>query len=738
MNFTLHLAKIIKLSLALWPTLLIMPHISTFTVSGQLPSQGSWQVVGTTLQEFEYDGLSRVTRSFDNNDPEDSSNDATVIYAYDSLGRQLEEVQNGQAVSSRWMGDNNRIGLVYPNGRELEIAFDELDRIKTIKDKGMPKNIVDYDYIGPGRVLERTYANGVRLTFLDDQRQRVVGYDGLRRMVLLRHLRGDNSLVAGFQYTYDRQSNRTSEHRLHSHLGDDYNYDSAYRLTEFRRDVAENGQPAEDMSYQLDGVGNWVRFSNLTNSINNMNEYTAFGGQVRKYDVNGNLSTNGNVTYAQDFGNRLRRASLQDPTQVLGSYSYDAHGAWSDWWGGRRIQKVTADPSGTKTAVRYLYDRSREIEEVSPKLRHQYVYGNLLDEHLTLDSESSDDATHQQTFYYLEDGKQNVAALTDEQGNLVERYTYDAYGKPRFEDTDNHTLPMQMSRVDNSFLFAEKRYDLETSFYYHRARYLAPEAGRFIQRDPVGIWTDAPNTGNGYTYVGNNSLNFTDPQGLWDIADHDRITKSACEDAEIKPCVCEGIRQANRGMDITAVIAGPSTPSIQPAHCQRRTPSQSYEEALVDIQESLRSSFDKARNACEHGWCQFMLTLLGDYLHTVQDCYSPAHMDQNWNPTSYVQQTQKGGGGHKESPGDPGYKDRYSEAKSMTAAILKQFKSCLNCCRCEYMGNFEYFYSWNCGCKGLTPDDQQFFPWLWKEATRVQDPMSGELYWVFEVKIHSK
>ncbi|MEK7827156.1 MAG: hypothetical protein AAB299_05405, partial [Thermodesulfobacteriota bacterium] len=54
-------------------------------------------IIGTTQQTFEYDGLSRLTKSFDNNDPDDSTDDATVTYAYDSLNRLIEEVQNGQA-----------------------------------------------------------------------------------------------------------------------------------------------------------------------------------------------------------------------------------------------------------------------------------------------------------------------------------------------------------------------------------------------------------------------------------------------------------------------------------------------------------------------------------------------------------------------------------------------------------------------------------------------------------------
>jgi uncharacterized protein RhaS with RHS repeats len=44
------------------------------------------------------------------------------------------------------------------------------------------------------------------------------------------------------------------------------------------------------------------------------------------------------------------------------------------------------------------------------------------------------------------------------------------------------------------------------------------ETGRFTQEDPIrdGL--------NWYTYCGNNPVNYIDPWGLWDAADHLRIT----------------------------------------------------------------------------------------------------------------------------------------------------------------------------------------------------------------------
>lgn len=51
-------------------------------------------------------------------------------------------------------------------------------------------------------------------------------------------------------------------------------------------------------------------------------------------------------------------------------------------------------------------------------------------------------------------------------------------------------------------------------FYYFRLRYLDPAQGRFVNRDPIGVWGDASNLGNGYSFCGNDPVNFVDPFGL--------------------------------------------------------------------------------------------------------------------------------------------------------------------------------------------------------------------------------
>ena len=59
-------------------------------------------------------------------------------------------------------------------------------------------------------------------------------------------------------------------------------------------------------------------------------------------------------------------------------------------------------------------------------------------------------------------------------------------------------------------MFAGRRFDIEISLYYSRARYYNPYTGRFLQTDPIG-YGDGTNM---YAYCGNSPTGFLDPFGL--------------------------------------------------------------------------------------------------------------------------------------------------------------------------------------------------------------------------------
>jgi RHS repeat-associated protein len=504
-----------------------------------------WEVIGTTSQEFAYDGLSRLTRWSDDNGSVDADDGALVSAVYDSLGHLLEEVQNSLAVSSRWDGHRRRVGVVYPDGREITIGFDGLDRIRSLGDRE-GGGIVEYSYIGPDRVLERTYANGVRRTSLDKERVKDIGYDAIGRVVLQSDVRpGSESTLPTFAYAYDRMNNKVSEIKLHDHDSrEEYSYDSVYRLVGFRRDgILEDG-------WRLDGVGNWARRGDVANSVNNMNEYTEFMGEIQQHDDDGNLVEDARNRYQYDFANRLCRVVRKADNAEIATYRYDARN--------RRIGRIVKHLADLDDETTYYYDELQETERVGRLGRQQYVYGLRIDEVLTLDNAFGAGNALERRFFYHADGKRCISALTNGHGVIVERYVYDAYGRPTVRGADGATRIK--SAVGNSFLFAGRGYDPETGCYYCHRRHLDPLQGRFKQRDPL----DMMDGGNWYEYGLGNPVNNQDPLGLaCDVTGHEECELWADWACYGEHCWTTGHHTENCHTVVTGVVChGDEDPGV--------------------------------------------------------------------------------------------------------------------------------------------------------------------------------
>lgn len=453
-------------------------------------------IEGTTIQDFEYDGLSRETRAVDNN-----SSLAVTTFIYDSLSNLLEDnQQNGLVTSNNYDGAGNRIELTYPNNRVVNFTFDALERIKTV-----PGAVSNYSYVGPGRLLEKVFNNATKLTYLDNSGVNV-GYDNLPRIKEHRHETSTDSTITDFNYTHNRENMRTNERRLHQPVGMDakaegYTYDSLYRLTNFKEGTQDTGGGFVGIdtqtTYTLDGVGNRNSIDKdavVTNYVpNNMNEYDTVGGAAFIHDDNGNLKDDGTYLYKHDALDRLIEVRLKADNSLVAVYVYDALN--------RRIKKTLG---GLNPSTRYLLDGVEEIEERDDMNNTtEYVYGAGIDEILTMDRGG-------QTYYYHDDSLGNIEALTDGTEAIIERTTYDAYGAPKFTDAAFNPGG-STSSVDNPFLFTGRRLDEETGLYYYRNRYYSSSLGRFIERDPIGYGGGSMGL---YEYVGGNAINLIDPMGL--------------------------------------------------------------------------------------------------------------------------------------------------------------------------------------------------------------------------------
>ena len=110
------------------------------------------------------------------------------------------------------------------------------------------------------------------------------------------------------------------------------------------------------------------------------------------------------------------------------------------------------------------------------------------------------------TYYYMADGLGSTMKTVDATGTVVNGYTYDIYGK-KTSSTGSQA---------NEFDFAGEQTD-PTGLQYLRARYMDPETGTFLSRDPLAVfseWTDGH-----FAYASSNPVALTDPTGLVNCGD---------------------------------------------------------------------------------------------------------------------------------------------------------------------------------------------------------------------------
>jgi YD repeat-containing protein len=352
-------------------------------------------IEGTTLQLFQYDGLDRLTRSYDDNDPLLSIDDAVCEIVYDSLDRVLEERQTHLAlggtrvVDQAWEAEARRVKLTYPSGRQIQTTYDAADRVDQVSDLDpLRTESASFDWFGMAFAHTRTYGNGVRSTTLDDAGVLDIGRDGVRRVTRYRHLLGASTLLAGFEHDYDRNSNRLGETRQHHidptfgfPVGERWSFDSANRLVEAVEGPLDPGPVpptpvvvTDSQNWLLDGRSNWVQmtrngvvFDFTPNNLNEYDELQSGGTRVddglpddafvdmvggtglnHGHDKNGNLTDEGLYTLVYDFMNRPVRVVRNADSAPVGVYRYLADG--------RRIFREVTNRGALNETRRYSWE----------------------------------------------------------------------------------------------------------------------------------------------------------------------------------------------------------------------------------------------------------------------------------------------------------------------------------------------------------------------------------------------
>ncbi|HWX23148.1 MAG TPA: DUF6531 domain-containing protein [Candidatus Binatia bacterium] len=463
----------------------------------------------TTVETFQYDGLSRLVHHHDDACDGD--------FTYNSLGDCTRETLNGLATSSTYDSLGNQLSLTYPGGRALSYTYDSLNRCSSIVDSGAV--LASFDYDGPNRLSRVSFANKMRTRIFYDGisgTPNAPGDFGLGQVRSIRHAAsGGLPVINDASFAWDRNGNKTARTvtipsptpRTNSMT---LAYDPLDRLTTVS--VASNSLPVRLTTYSLDRVGNRTNVSGepcfgpytlsplVPPGDFQMNRYTATPCDSRTYDNNGNLiarglSTGDTLSYTYDGCDRLVGVSLSGV--AVAAYAYDALG--------RRISKTVFSGGLPPDTTLFLYDGTEVIEERDHGVTSA-TYVCRKGEPVETDKDCGGPSLMTragQTYYVHPDDQGNVLALTEAAGNVVERYEYDDFGAVTFLTSDGSPTSATASSVGNPYLFGGLRLDPETGLHCDDGScYLDPLSGRYILRAGVPLafadnnpWSASPPKG---------------------------------------------------------------------------------------------------------------------------------------------------------------------------------------------------------------------------------------------------
>jgi RHS repeat-associated protein len=325
-------------------------------------------------------------------------------------------------------------------------------------------------------------------------------------------LAGTAGAVENFSYTYDTLGNLTGRTDGAQNLSETFVYDSLNRLTS----STITGSPANPTakSFQYDALGNITVKSDVGNyaypapgAAEPHAVLSISGGEISAtftYDANGN-QTGG-------LGRTIGYTSFNKPNSISQgtvnvAFTHDTEH--------QRLKKLDTN-GGVLTTTTYLAAGPLYVEKVVGSGGASVIWN----EYLSIGGEmvgvrfNNTTGNTVSTRYFHKDHLGSVATLTDENGLVVQRLSYDPWGKQRdpstWADDPSGNLATQ-DQTTRGFTSQEQLADV--GLVHMNGCVYDPMLGRFMSPDPIVADPYNSQTLNRYAYVYDNPLTFTDPSG---------------------------------------------------------------------------------------------------------------------------------------------------------------------------------------------------------------------------------
>lgn len=225
------------------------------------------------------------------------------------------------------------------------------------------------------------------------------------------------------------------------------------------------------------------------------------GGTVYCYDANGNMT--------KRAGETITYASYNLPTLINApgnSSSALSYGAF------RNRYKQVAASGGTSETTIYVAGLLEKVSRPSQPTEYRHVIrgGNgAAAIHVRRTDSTSD------TYYLHRDHLGSPELITGNDGSVVVRASFSAYGERRDDDHDGAIPAGELAALANVTHrgFTGHEHLDAVGLIHMNGRVYEPRIGRFLGADPIVV-AGASQGANPYAYVWNNPLRYTDPSGF--------------------------------------------------------------------------------------------------------------------------------------------------------------------------------------------------------------------------------
>ncbi len=230
------------------------------------------------------------------------------------------------------------------------------------------------------------------------------------------------------------------------------------------------------------------------------------------YDANGNMTKNNNKIIQWTSFNKPKRFTKSNSNDNT-TFVYAPNRS--------RYQKTqTKASSNTTITTTYIGKLYEQIKQNTSTEHKHFIYadGQLIAINIKTDTTAGTPSIPDKTRYLHYDNLGSIDTITNGQGNIVERMAYTAFGQRRQGDwrASDPLLPIIPALTNRGFT-GHEHID-EMGFIHMNGRVYDPSIGRFLSADPNIQAPYSTQSYNRYSYVINNPLKYTDPDGYFFVS----------------------------------------------------------------------------------------------------------------------------------------------------------------------------------------------------------------------------